>query len=73
MTPTGEQVGQYDPWQSRNGRVPGHYWLSLLAVAARRDGDTPLARSLIEEALHSARSLTNRRHYRNWLESLEET
>ena len=70
VTPTGEEVWQYDPWQSTNGQVPGHYWLSLLAVAARRDGDTPLARSLIEEALQSARSLTNRRHYWNWLESL---
>ena len=73
ITPTGEQVWQYDPWRSTNGRVPGHYWLSLLAVAARRDGDTLLAVSLIEEALRSARSPANRRHYRNWRESLEET
>ena len=73
VTPTGGEVWQYDPWQSTNGRVPGHYWLSLLAVAAQRDGNSPLARSLIEEALQSARSPTNRRHYRNWLESLEET
>lgn len=71
VTPTGEQVWQYDPWQSTNGRVPGHYWRSLLAGAARRDGDTTLAVGLIEEALRSARSPTNKQHYQNWLESLE--
>lgn len=71
VTPTGEQVGQYDPWQSTNGRVPNHYWLSLLAVAARRDGDLPLALNLLGEAERTARSATNKRHYRNWLESLE--
>lgn len=71
ITPAGEQVWQYDPWQSTNGVVPAHYWLSFLAVAARRDGNTPLALSLIEEAERSARSPANKQHYRGWLESLE--
>lgn len=71
ITPTGEQVWQYDPWQSTNGVVPNHYWLSFLAVAARRDGNTPLALSLIEEAERWARSSANKRHYRGWLESLQ--
>ena len=71
ITPTGEQVWQYDPWQSTNGVVPTHYWLSFLAVAARRDGNTPLALSLIEEAERSARSPANKQAYRCWLESLK--
>lgn len=70
VTPTGEQVWQYDPWQSTNGVVPAHYWLSFIAVAANRDGNTPLARRLVEEAERSARSPTNKEHYRGWLESL---
>jgi hypothetical protein len=71
ITPTGEQVWQYDPWQSTNGVVPGHYWLSFLAVAASRDGNTPLARRLVGEAERSARSPANKRHYQGWLESFE--
>ncbi len=71
VTPTGEQVWQYDPWQSTNGVVPAHYWLSFLAVAARRDGNTPLALRLIEEAGWSARSPANKQAYRCWLESLK--
>ena len=70
ITPTGEQVWQYDPWQSSNGVVPNHYWLSFLAVAARRDANMPLAFSLIEEAERSARSPANKQGYRYWLESL---
>lgn len=71
VTPTGEQVWQYDPWQSTNGVVPAHYWLSFLEVAARRDGNTPLALRLIEEAGRSARSPANKQAYRCWLESLK--
>ncbi len=71
VTPTGGQVWQYDPWQSTNGVVPTHYWLSLIAVAARRDGNTPLALRLIEEVGRSARSPANKRYCRGWLESLE--
>jgi len=71
ITPTGEQVWQYDPWQSKNGTVPTHYWLSFIAVAASRDGNMPLARRLIEEAGRSARSPANKRYYRGWLENLE--
>ncbi|WP_204307081.1 hypothetical protein, partial [Klebsiella aerogenes] len=56
---------------STNGVVPNHYWLSFLAVAASRDGNTLLARRLVEEAERSARSPTNKRHYQGWLESLE--
>lgn len=71
ITPTGEQVWQYDPWQSTNGVVPAHYWLSFIAVAASREGNTQLAHKLVEEAERSARSPTNKRHYQGWLESLE--
>lgn len=71
ITPTGEQVWQYDPWQSTNGAVPTHYWLSFLAVAAGRDGNTSLARRLVEEAERSARSPANKRHYQGWLESFK--
>ena len=71
ITPTGEQVWQYDPWQSTTGVVPAHYWLSFIAVAASRDSNTPLARRLIEEAGRSARSPANKRHYQGWLGNLE--
>lgn len=71
ITPTGEQVWQYDPWQSTNGAVPGHYWLSFIAVAAQRDGNTLLARRVVEEAERSARFQANKRHYRGWLETLQ--
>ncbi len=70
ITPSGEQVWQYDPWQSTSGVVPGHYWLSFIAVAARRDGNTLLARTLVQEAERSARSPANKQHYRGWLETL---
>ena len=56
VTPTGEQVWRYDPWQSTNGTVPAHYWLSFIAVAARHDGNLELARQVITEAERSARS-----------------
>lgn len=71
ITPTGEQVWQYDPWQSTNRVVPGHYWLSFMAVAARRDGNVLLARRLVEEAERSVHSPANKAHYQNWLETLE--
>lgn len=71
ITPIGEQVWQYDPWQSTNGVVPEHYWLSFIAVAASRDSNTPLARRLIEAAECSARSPANKRYYRGWLENPE--
>jgi hypothetical protein len=78
ITPTGEQVWQSlegglrnDPWQSTNGVVPAHYGLSFIAVAATRDGNTPLARRLIKEAERSGRSPANKRHYQSWLENLE--
>lgn len=70
VTPTGEQVWQYDPWSSKNGEVPDHYWLSFIAVAARRDGNLDLARRVIAEAERSARLPANKRHYRNWRETL---
>lgn len=70
VTPTGKQVWEYDPWQSTNGVVPNHYWLSIIAAAASRDGNTLLERRLIEEALRLARSGANKRHYQGWLEQL---
>ena len=70
ITPTGEQVWRYDPWQSSSGVVPSHYWLSFIAVAARHDGNLGLARQVVAEAERSARSPTNKAHYRNWLETL---
>ena len=72
VTPTGEKVWQYDPWQSKNGVVPQHYWLSFIAVAARHDGNLELARQVVAEAERSARSPANRAHYRNWLATLRE-
>ncbi len=78
ITPTGEQLWpspegglRNDPWQSVSGVLPGHYWLSLIVVAARRDGNTLLARRLVEEAERSARSPANKAHYQNWLETLQ--
>lgn len=70
VTPTGEQVWRYDPWQSTNGTVPAHYWLSFIAVAARHDGNLELARQVITEAERSARSPANKAHYQNWLDTL---
>ena len=78
VTPTGEQVWQSpegglrnDPWQSVSGVVPGHYWLSFIAVAVWRDGNLALARRVVAEAERSARSPTNKRHYQNWLQTLQ--
>jgi len=71
VTPTGEQVWRYDPWQSTNGAVPMHHWLSLISVAAWGDGNLPLARSVAEEALRSARCPANKQQYQNWLETLQ--
>lgn len=73
ITPPGEQVWQYDPWQSVSGVVPEQYWLSFIAVTANRDGNTLLARKLVEKAERSARSPANKRHYQGWLESLATT
>lgn len=70
VTPTGEQVWHYDPWQSTNGVVPGHYWLSFIAVAARRDSELELAHRVVAEAERTARSPANKRYYQNWLETL---
>lgn len=70
ITPTGQQVWRYDPWQSSSGVVPGHYWLSFIAVAAKRDGNLVLARRVVAEAERSARSPVNKAHYRNWLVTL---
>ncbi len=72
VTPTGEKVWQYDPWQSKNGVVPNHYWLSLIAIAAGQDGNTQLKRQVIEEALRVSRSESNKTHYRWWLERLDQ-
>lgn len=71
VTPTGEQVWQYDPWQSVSGVVPGHYWLSFIAVAARHDGNLALAREVVTEAERSSRSSANKAHYQNWLQTLQ--
>ena len=70
VTPTGEKVWQYDPWQSKNGVVPGHYWLAFIAIAAGRDGNNQLKRQVIEEALHVSRSKANKTHYEWWLGQL---
>ncbi len=67
ITPTGEHYWRYDPWQSKNGFVPKHYWLSFIAVAASQDGNLELKRRVIEEALRAARSPANRAHYAWWL------
>ena len=67
VTPTGEHYWRYDPWPSKNGFVPKHYWLSFIAVAASQDGNLELERRVIEEALRVARSPANRAHYAWWL------
>ena len=69
VTPTGEHMWHYDPWQSTNGVVPGHYWLSFIAVAARRDGNPDLAHRVVIEAERAARSPANKQLYQYWLES----
>ena len=70
VTPTGERVWQYDPWQSKNGVVPGHYWLSFIAVAAFRDKNTCLERRVIGEAEGNSRCPSNKQFYRNWLKRI---
>ncbi len=70
VTPTGEHYWRYDPWQSTNGVVPKHYWLSFIAVAAGQDGNLELKRQVLEEALSLARSPANKGHYAWWLGSL---
>ena len=70
VTPTGEHYWRYDPWQSKNGVVPKHYWLSFIAVAAGQDGKLELKRRVLEEALSLARSPANKGHYAWWLGSL---
>lgn len=78
VTPTGEQIWRSpegglrnDPWQSTNGTVPAHYWLSFIAVAARHDGNLALAREVVTEAERSSRSPANKAHYQNWLQTLQ--
>ncbi len=70
VTPTGEHYWKYDPWQSKNGVVPKHYWLSFIAVAAGQNGNLELKRNVLEEALRLARSPANKGHYAWWLGSL---
>ena len=70
VTPTGENVWQYDPWQSKNGVVPGHYWLSFIAIAACRDKNACLERRVIGEAERHSRSPANKQFYQNWLKRI---
>ena len=70
VTPTGEHVWQYDPWQSKNGVVPGHYWCSFIAIATFRDKNACLERRVIGEAERNSRSPANKHFYQHWLERI---
>lgn len=70
VTPTGERVWQYDPWQSKNGVVPRHYWLSFIAIAACRDKKACLEQRVIGEAERNSRSAANKQFYQNWLKRI---